>query len=81
MTRIVVDNDEFLVEDAEGVSFLVLGNDKHLKLARRFTEKATGRRFYVDRDSSDVFESKDERLFRIRDAALLSKLNEQRKSK
>ena len=79
MTRTVVDNKEFLVEDAEGVSFNVAGNTDRLKLARRFTEKKTGRTFYVDRDSSQVFESVNGGLFKINDAVLLQTLDAQRR--
>jgi hypothetical protein len=79
MTRTVLDNKEFLVEDAEGVSFDVTGNTAHLKLARRLTEKRTGRIFYVDRDSFQVFEAADGGLSKITDAALLQKLDAQRR--
>ncbi len=78
MTRTIVDNEEFLVEDAEGVTFLVAANTSGLTLARRFTEKKTGRIFYVDRDSSQVFESIHGGLSKIKDAALLQRLDKQR---
>jgi hypothetical protein len=78
MSRVVLENDEFLVEDAEGVSFNVPGNNGRYTLARRFTEKQTGRAFYVDRKSTEIFESHDGGLIRVTDAALRDRLDKQR---
>jgi hypothetical protein len=78
MATVVLENDEFLIEDSEGVGFIVLGN-RGYQLSRRLTEKRTNRVFYVDRNSLRVFEHRDGTLQEVTDRSTLQRLDAQRK--
>jgi len=76
LAHIRVNNDDFLIEDLEGLAgFSKPENRKHI-LRRHFLEKASGREFYCDDTGGNVFELKPgEVLVRVTDPSPLAKLN------